>query len=89
MAKITENNNRRDFLKKGIAVGALSATAMAVTAFQTDTVEESGEKVKLLSPDGEIVEVDSAYIKPVPEVYISPKEARTGIPDKKMVMVID
>lgn len=89
MSKITENNNRRDFLKKGIAAGALSATAMAITAFQNDTVKESGEKVKLLSPDGEIVEVDSAYIKPAPEVHISPKEARTGIADKKMVMVID
>jgi Fe-S-cluster-containing dehydrogenase component len=55
-----------------------------------EPVEESGEKVQLLSTDGYIVEIDKAYLKPVPEVHIpSGNEARKGIPGKKFVMVID
>jgi len=82
-------SNRRNFLKKGIVTGAISATTMALSAFQNEGVEETGEKVKLLSPDGEIVEIDKAYIKPAPTIHISPQEAREGIPGKKFVMVID
>lgn len=85
----TEKNTRRDFLRKGLGITALTGTAAALQAFQQDSVEESGEKVKLLSPEGEIVEIDKAYLKPVPEVNIGPKEAREGIPGKKFVMVID
>lgn len=87
--KDTTTSGRRDFLKKGLVTGTLSATAMALVAFQNDTVQESGKKVKLLSPEGKIIEIDSAYLKPVPEVHIGPDEARQGIPGKKFVMVID
>ncbi len=53
-------------------------------------VEESGEKVQLLSVDGYIIEVDKAFLKPVPDVPIpSPIDARKGIEGKKLVMVID
>lgn len=83
------NASRRNFLRKGLLTGAASATAIALAAFQNDSVQESGEKVKLLSPDGQIVEIDKAFIKPAPEVHISPDEARIGIPGKKFVMVID
>lgn len=82
-------SGRRDFLKKGIVTTALSATATALAAFQNDTVQETGEKVKLLSPKGEVVEIDKGYLKPVPDVHISPKQAREGIPGKKFVMVLD
>ena len=81
--------DRRNFLKKGILTGVASATAVALAAFYNDQVEESGEKVQLLSPDGQIVEIDKAYIKPAPEVHISPDDAREGIPGKRFVMVID
>lgn len=81
--------DRRNFLKKGIATTALSASAGALAAFQNDTVQETGEKVKLLSPEGEIVEIDKGYLKPVPDVFISPDAARKGIPGRKFVMVID
>ncbi len=85
------NNNRRGFLKKGLALGAVSATALALAAFQNEQVEETGEKVKLLSPQGELVEIDKAYIKPAPEVDIDAgsKGIREGIPGRKFVMVID
>lgn len=88
--KPTNNNTRRNFLKAGLGVAAATATATALHAFQQgDTVVETGEKVKLLSPEGEIVEIDKAYLKPVPEVNISPTAAREGIPGRRFVMVID
>ena len=85
----TDQNSRRNFLKKGLGIAAVSSAVTALHAFQVDTVEETGEKVKLLSPEGEIVEIDKAYLKPIPEVHISPVEARSGIPGKRFVMVID
>jgi len=82
-------NDRRSFLKKSLTLGAFSATAMALSAFKTDDVVETGEKVKLLSPDGELVEIDKAYLKPAPETSPSLRNPREGIPGRKFVMVID
>ena len=56
-----KDNTRRGFLKKGLTLGAFSASAMAMAAFKDDEVMASGETVKLLSPEGEIVEIDKAY----------------------------
>jgi molybdopterin-containing oxidoreductase family iron-sulfur binding subunit len=85
------NNDRRSFLKKGIALGAFSATALAIASFKDEGVEEIGEKVKLLSPDGKLVEIDKAYVKPVSNLNlpVKPKRDREGIPNRKFVMVID
>jgi Fe-S-cluster-containing dehydrogenase component len=82
-------DNRRSFLKKGLALGAFSATALALSAFKNDEVVETGEKVKLLSPEGELVEIDRAYIKPAPELPPSLTDPREGIPGRKFVMVLD
>lgn len=89
--KSTVENSRRNFLKKGLGIAAVSGAVTALHAFQQDSVEveETGEMVQLLSPQGEIVEIDKAYLKPVPEVHISPDEAREGIPGRRFVMVID
>lgn len=87
--KSTDQNSRRNFLRKGLNVAAIAGSVTALQAFQQDSVVESGEKVKLLSPQGEIVEIDKAYLKPIPEVHISPEEARDGIPGRRFVMVID
>ncbi len=86
-----DNNSRRSFLKKGIALGALSATALAIASFKNDAVKETGEKVKLLSPDGELVEIDKAYVKPANKLSlpIDTKRDYEGIPNRKFVMVID
>ncbi|RLD40949.1 MAG: 4Fe-4S dicluster domain-containing protein, partial [Bacteroidetes bacterium] len=84
-------NSRRSFLKKGIALGAFSATALAIASFQKDDVDETGEKVKLLSPEGEVVEIDKAYVKPAQDLHLplDSKKIREGIPNRKFVMVID
>lgn len=82
-------DSRRSFLKKGITLGAFSATALALSAFKSDEVVETGEKVKLLSPEGELIEIDRAYLNPAPELPPSLTDPRKGIPGRKFVMVID
>jgi len=84
--------NRRDFLK-GSAISAAGAASLT-NPFSTlldEEVEETGEIVKLLSDDGHVIEIDRAYLKPVPETphHMVSDDARKGIPGKKFVMVID
>jgi molybdopterin-containing oxidoreductase family iron-sulfur binding subunit len=82
-------NSRRDFIKLGVlAGGTLIAGGVAKSAFSGSADEKSGEKVKMLTQDGKLVEVDKSSIQPVGR-YISPKESRQGIPNRKFVMVID
>lgn len=82
-------NQRRNFLRKTLGTALVAGSASALHAFQQDGAQETGEKVKLLSPDGQIIEIDKGYLKPVPNVHITPDEARKGIPDRRFVMVID
>src|SRR6185503_526155 len=87
-------NSRRDFL-----LTSLLATTAAVAGCSdkknpfipdNDQVKPSGETVKLLSVDGEIIEMDKAFLKPVPDLpRVSNSEERRGIEGKKFVMVID
>ncbi len=89
-----ENNSRREFLLTGLAVaGAAVGCSPKKNAFEAGAepgVMASGKKVKLLSVDGEVIEVDEAFLKPVPELPpVTNSEARLGIPGKKFVMVID
>ncbi|MBK9107179.1 MAG: 4Fe-4S dicluster domain-containing protein [Saprospiraceae bacterium] len=85
-------SGRRDFLKTGLLAGSLLSGCNAdQNPFQpSEPVMPSGEKVKLLSVNGEIIEVDKAFLKPVPDLPPIPnEEARVGIEGKKFVMVID
>jgi len=86
-----ENSSRRNFLKKvGIGVGAVSLAGIAGNSVIGRNISKSGEKIKLLSPDGKLVEVDKDDIKPVKEIIAELKsEARKGLPGRKFVMVID
>lgn len=46
--------------------------------------------MQLLSVDGEVIEVDKAFLKPVPDLpTVTNAASRLGIPGKKFVMVID
>jgi molybdopterin-containing oxidoreductase family iron-sulfur binding subunit len=80
-------SSRRNFLKKaGIGIGAVSVAGASVIAGN----RKSGEKVKLLSPDGKLVEVDKDDIKPAAANEADMKsKARQGLPGRKFVMVID
>ncbi len=90
----TNNTSRKEFLTSLVASGlALAGCSTKKNPFQpagAGAPAASGEKVKLLSVDGDIIEVDRAYLKPIPEMpFVSNLEERKGIPGKKFVMVID
>ncbi|MBI2968306.1 MAG: 4Fe-4S dicluster domain-containing protein [Bacteroidetes bacterium] len=91
MEKENQNeNSRRNFLKGSLIAGA-AATAAGAGLFSSCSKEEevpTGAKVKLLSPDGKLVEVDSSHLQHC-GAGAPPEEARKGIPGKKFVMVID
>lgn len=79
-------------MKSGLLASTLiSACNTDPNPFEpSEPVIPSGETVKLLSVNGEIIEVDKAFLKPVPELPPIPNsEARIGIEGKKFVMVID
>ena len=85
-----QNKSRREFLAAGILTTMAVACNSNHSPFPADDIEASGEKVKLLSVDGNVIEVDKAFLKPLPHMpSVSNDEARKGIPGKKFVMVID
>ena len=86
-----QKKSRRAFLAAGLLTTAAVACNSKKSPFTPeDDIKPSGEKVKLLSVDGEVIEVDKAFLKPVPHLPpVSNSEARQGIPGKKFVMVID
>ncbi len=86
------SNSRREFLLTGLlAAAAVAGCNDKKNVFTPqDEVALTGEKVKLLSVDGEIIEVDRAFLKPVPEsIHLTNSQERIGMPGKKFVMVID
>ena len=86
-----ETTSRREFLVTGL----LASLAGGCTGDNNPFVPEqdvalTGENVKLLSVNGEVIEVDKAYLKPVPDIPRMPNSVeRQGMPGKKFVMVID
>src|SRR3954466_9608466 len=85
-----QETSRREFLAAGILAGLAVGCKANPFASEDASVVPSGEKVKLLSVDGEIIEIDKAFLKPVPDLpHLSNSEERKGIPGKKFVMVID
>jgi Fe-S-cluster-containing dehydrogenase component len=90
---MTDNDNsRRKFLATGLLAGlAVAGCAPKKNPFNLDGEENlTGEKVKLLSVDGEVIEMDKAFLRPVSDLpRPSNNEERRGIAGKKFVMVID
>jgi molybdopterin-containing oxidoreductase family iron-sulfur binding subunit len=86
-------SSRRNFLKKvGVGVGAVSLAGVAGNSLLNggEAKAKSGKKIKLLAPDGKLVEVDQDDIKPAKEILADLKsEARAGLPNRKFSMVID
>ena len=77
--------SRRKFLKRSIVAGAGAIAGGSLLAGCGDS-EKSGEKIKVLTTDGKVVEVDKADVNPLEDVR---KQARQGIPGRKFVMVMD
>jgi molybdopterin-containing oxidoreductase family iron-sulfur binding subunit len=86
-----KQTSRREFLAAGLLAGlAVGCSDKDPFTPGNDAVKASGEKVKLLSVDGEIIEVDKAFLKPVPDMpHVTNAQERIGIPGKSFVMVID
>ncbi len=81
--------SRREFLKESaITVTEVAGASLGLTALlESCSNPDKGKKVKLLSPDGKLVEVNEAdMMETVPE---SSHNVRTAIPGKKFVMVFD
>ena len=95
MGKESEKNknSRRDFLMRGAAlgigttslVGLISACSTGKTG-ETE-IKETGDTVKLLNQDGQLVEVDSSHIHHCKPATV--EGSREGIPGRKFVMVFD
>src|SRR5665811_1074461 len=88
---MNQDKSRREFLAAGLLTTmAVACNSKTPHLHSEDDIIASGEKVKLLSVDGNIIEVDKAFLKSVPHMpSVSNEEARKGIPGKKFVMVID
>ncbi|MCB0677987.1 MAG: 4Fe-4S dicluster domain-containing protein [Saprospiraceae bacterium] len=90
----SSKNDRRDFLRKGALGVTLAACGQLLFSCSNpqggEEVVETGDTVKMLTPEGELVEIDKAHLKHVHKTKkTTPQEAREGFPDKKFVMVID
>ena len=79
-------SSRRQFLKAGVTASGVAATSVALV-----NVPDNNETVQLLSPEGQLVEVDASQVTPVipDHVMVTNDEAREGMKGRKFVMVID
>lgn len=89
--KKEDKGNRRNFLKNTIALGGAALTTGAGSVMASNEGDKPAEKIKVLTTDGKVIEVD----RPVDDCKIDPcappigKDARQGIPGRSFVMVID
>ena len=83
--KKEDNNSRRNFLKLGLLAGAGTVATGALIATGKNS-GESGEKIKVLTTSGEVMEVDKNFLTQAP---VGRVESHEGIPGRKFVMVID
>lgn len=81
--------SRRDFLVAGLSAGAGIALGGGLLSAKSGNASESGEKIKLLSPDGKVVEVDKSNVNYESTKPAIGREARKGLPGRKFVMLID
>lgn len=82
---------RRNFLNTVGVIGAVAACGGSFSCSSGSAHEQAtGKKVKLLSPEGEVIEIDESQLRHVHKtVGVSTEKSRLGIPGKKFVMVID
>ena len=90
MEKENNNSSRRNFLR----LGALGGIALAGTAIAKAVADESptttDKKVKVLTADGKLIEIDSSHVDHhAANDGFSSEEVRQGIEGKKFIRVID
>lgn len=96
--KSTDKASRRDFLRSGLVLGAGAVAGSGLISACSGGAEEEGEKVKVMTTDGKLVEVDSSKLQPAAEVEelpfdeqlsIKQQRGREGLVGHHWVMVID
>lgn len=89
-----QRKSRRNFLRNlGTASASLAGASFLITGCSDNKdVSETGEKVKVLSQNNQLMEVNASDISPASlkadKEYLKNK-GRTGIPGRKFVMVVD
>lgn len=88
--KEKDSSSRRKFIRRfGLSLGTVAVAGPAAVAGESAETG-SGEKVRLLSSDGTLVEVDRSAIKKAKSLTKDQiRKSYKGIPDRKFVMVID
>lgn len=81
-----DKNSRRDFLKLSLLAGAGTVATGSILAVAKGSSDKPGEKIKVLTTNGEVMEVDKNHLKLSP---VGIKESHEGIPGRRFVMVID
>lgn len=86
-----KNQDRRDFLRKGLLISGGVVVGGSLIGSLAAEQDEKGEKVNVMTADGQMVQVDSTKIESPTHCNHSGStaEARIGIAGKKWVMVID
>ncbi|HRX12029.1 MAG TPA: twin-arginine translocation signal domain-containing protein, partial [Draconibacterium sp.] len=84
-----ERNTRRNFMKTlGASVGVAGVIGSSALLNSCAKIEaNTGDKIKLLTSSGELVEVDKAQLKPadMPSLTENQKRGRQGLPGKSWV----
>ncbi len=90
MEKEDDKSDRRKFLKLGALAGGVVLLGTAIgKAVSSGETKETGEKVKVLTTDGKVVEVNSSAISHPASNQPVHLPVREGISGKKFVRVID
>jgi Fe-S-cluster-containing dehydrogenase component len=87
--KETDGISRRKLLNYS---GVVAFATLIGSKFLLSSIgcKSEGKKIKVLTPDGKLMEVDENHIStPHQHNTVSPAESRKGIPGKKFVMVVD
>ncbi len=90
-SKKDNNDSRRDFLKSSALLGAGAIAGAGLLSSCSSEPESTGEKIKLLTATGELVEVDPSQIKKVRKEKLSElqERGREGLVGHHWTMVID
>ena len=87
--KNKKDASRRQFLQKGfsIAAGTILGGGILASCMKDPEPTETGEKIKVLTADGQLLEVDRGHALCCSAP--TSKDVRKGIPGRHFVMVID
>lgn len=84
-----KKDQRREFLKVSAIAALSTVTGNSILFGCTSDSKDAEEKIKLMTTDGKLVEVNMSAVPETTYQPVSPEESRKGIPGKHFVMVVD